>query len=624
MYNPHNWVSEEIITAEKLNNIETGVQNTEKEIETIRTIAKGEKGDTGTVDNAGLISAPAFQSLQNQVTDQSEIGINITAFDTKPNDNTFDNRAGIMNAIRSAVANGVNSVFIPSGTWYIDVHKPLYIPSNFTLWGIKGSSIIKAIKSTYSIITNDDSMNYQRNSLLALGDIVNEQIDTTGANIHDVYIDGLIIDGDVTAPLPIFSSNTDDGFSAGYGIYAGWGYNIQITNCEVKNTLGTGIMADRNYQTTIFGCKVHNCGNYGIIPSSRNGISMTGISAYDKKATTVSNCIVYDNGDMGIQFAYTNINIINNHVINNGTFGIEGDTAYTTDDSDDNNRGDCIISGNYIMGNGKIGIAIGNSNNQKILITGNIIRKHTETAISARQSNGALVTISHNIITECNNNSTNVSSIVNIEASKILVDGNHIYNCVAVNSSSITVDVSDNVILTNNQIEDCAVNTAFNIRALRIKVTNNTIKGKDILTNYIKRGVYIYGMSPENVDIIGNEFRNVYREVIKINPPTGIVRKISISNNNFINSSQGDGLYAIDVNSTTAGGTINVVSLIDNYCNKDTPIQTFGRFLDVGLNYTVNTFMTANNYVLAALNVYAPSIKCENTPVNVKQSNDVV
>jgi len=33
MYNPHNWVSEEIITADKLNHIETGVKDTEKEIE---------------------------------------------------------------------------------------------------------------------------------------------------------------------------------------------------------------------------------------------------------------------------------------------------------------------------------------------------------------------------------------------------------------------------------------------------------------------------------------------------------------------------------------------------------------------------------------------------------------
>lgn len=30
MYTPHNWVSEEIITSDKLNNIETGIQDTEK------------------------------------------------------------------------------------------------------------------------------------------------------------------------------------------------------------------------------------------------------------------------------------------------------------------------------------------------------------------------------------------------------------------------------------------------------------------------------------------------------------------------------------------------------------------------------------------------------------------
>ncbi|WGI46786.1 collagen-like protein [Lactiplantibacillus plantarum] len=37
---------------------------------------KGDKGDTGTVDNTGLISAPAFQSLQTQV-DNSAVGINL-------------------------------------------------------------------------------------------------------------------------------------------------------------------------------------------------------------------------------------------------------------------------------------------------------------------------------------------------------------------------------------------------------------------------------------------------------------------------------------------------------------------------------------------------------------------
>jgi len=44
MYTPHNWVSEEIITADKLNNIETGIQNAEKEIQqiTVKVVTKAQ------------------------------------------------------------------------------------------------------------------------------------------------------------------------------------------------------------------------------------------------------------------------------------------------------------------------------------------------------------------------------------------------------------------------------------------------------------------------------------------------------------------------------------------------------------------------------------------------------
>jgi len=44
MYTPHNWVSEEIITADILNNIETGIQNAEKEIQqiTVKVVTKAQ------------------------------------------------------------------------------------------------------------------------------------------------------------------------------------------------------------------------------------------------------------------------------------------------------------------------------------------------------------------------------------------------------------------------------------------------------------------------------------------------------------------------------------------------------------------------------------------------------
>ncbi|AOG31049.1 hypothetical protein AWV72_00231 [Lactiplantibacillus plantarum] len=55
------------------------------------TIAKGDKGDTGTVDNTGLISAPAFQSLQTQV-NNSAVGTNLltgTGYHTVTGSNAY-------------------------------------------------------------------------------------------------------------------------------------------------------------------------------------------------------------------------------------------------------------------------------------------------------------------------------------------------------------------------------------------------------------------------------------------------------------------------------------------------------------------------------------------------------
>lgn len=54
MYTPHNWVSEEIITADKLNNIETGVQDTEKKIEQITVKVVTQAQYDALTDKTGL------------------------------------------------------------------------------------------------------------------------------------------------------------------------------------------------------------------------------------------------------------------------------------------------------------------------------------------------------------------------------------------------------------------------------------------------------------------------------------------------------------------------------------------------------------------------------------------
>lgn len=54
MYTPHNWVSEEIITADKLNNIETGVQNAEKQIQQITVKVVTQAQYDALTDKTGL------------------------------------------------------------------------------------------------------------------------------------------------------------------------------------------------------------------------------------------------------------------------------------------------------------------------------------------------------------------------------------------------------------------------------------------------------------------------------------------------------------------------------------------------------------------------------------------
>jgi len=65
MYNPHNWVSEEIITAEKLNHIETGIQDTEKKIDAVSTI-KGDKGDPGKDAVINVVTQAEYDALTDK------------------------------------------------------------------------------------------------------------------------------------------------------------------------------------------------------------------------------------------------------------------------------------------------------------------------------------------------------------------------------------------------------------------------------------------------------------------------------------------------------------------------------------------------------------------------------
>ncbi|MGY5275493.1 carbohydrate binding domain-containing protein [Lactiplantibacillus plantarum] len=83
-----------------------------KAASTIAKGDKGEKGDTGTVDNAGLTTAPAFQALQTQV-NNSAVGTNLLT------DSSFE--SGIRDGAQYGYANGatlsVSSDYSYKGTY---------------------------------------------------------------------------------------------------------------------------------------------------------------------------------------------------------------------------------------------------------------------------------------------------------------------------------------------------------------------------------------------------------------------------------------------------------------------------------------------------------------------------
>lgn len=131
------------------------------------------KGDTGTVDNAGLTSAPAFQSLQTQV-DNSAVGTNLlkntgnlSSTSTTASWNTlFDSSQVYDSRIKSL--SGVSAM-----TFSFDV----YVPSNVEV----GSTIPIQIKGQNSQATDIGSDDW--NTLIGLGDYVINQNDL-GKTIH--------------------------------------------------------------------------------------------------------------------------------------------------------------------------------------------------------------------------------------------------------------------------------------------------------------------------------------------------------------------------------------------------------------------------------------------------------
>src|SRR5699024_6616672 len=150
--------------------------------------------------------------------------------------------------------------------------RPIYLPSNFTLFGTGYSSIIKKCLDSYVSGNRDNVNNYATNSIISQGDpfslSVSYGYDNESQNIciHDICIDGSVLEHTDFSHL----TNLEEMY--GLGINLTYSIQPKVYNVEVKNTANTGIYLYRSWGANISNCDIHDCGaNILFAGTTRNG-----------------------------------------------------------------------------------------------------------------------------------------------------------------------------------------------------------------------------------------------------------------------------------------------------------------------------------------------------------------
>lgn len=566
--------------------------------------------DSGSVYN--LANTLKAKLIPNQDT------INIKLFGAIENSN-YINNFNINNALNYANKNGINSILIPSGTFLIDPMFPIYIPKNFTFKGCGTNSILKAEVSKY---TENTQTQYDacKNTIITCSDIYNANNIVEEKNIT---ICDLVIDGGIEKDIDLNWSNNSNYWNNGYGICMCYAGNIVIKNCVVKNTLGTGIYLDRNYNSSITGCHVLNCAKFNKSKGSKNGISITGVSNGQYKSNTVTGCIIENNNDAGIQFAYNPIIISDNHILNNGYAGIEGDTSYAL--QTESEYADCVITSNYLYCNGKKGITIGNVNCQKVIVSGNIVKNHLCGGIDVSQYSKSDVIVSNNIVCNVDNSTLNETNSIAIYVKAYNSSINHNTIDGALNINGIIQAESYISQILDNAIINSYGNYAFSIRSNNIIAKNNSVESLNNSSNINNIGKIfnIYGTTPNNIEIENIFVNGGYREFIKINSiPTGAIKTFRICNNNISNCTQGyyTNLISLD---NTSNISIDYLVIDSNYYSKDDITLKMYKFIYANGSFFINNYFNGNNYFNSALTNEQQRNVFVNVPTNIKEGSNI-
>lgn len=579
-------------------------------------IIRARKGESSLDNKIGKIDEN-INTLNGQLDNIAE-NMLLKKYKIRLNDETFDNRPLIMEAIKECVNNGINKLILPNGTIYVNVIKPIYLPSNFELVGTNGT-VLKAIKSSYSDCTETDSNLYLKNTIISCGNPLTDNVNIYNTYYENITISNITIDGNcLTKP-----SNFDSfgAWCRGFGVAFFNVSNLKITNCVIKNTLNTGIMIDKNDKTIIENTIVESCGLYKHHEGSCNGISIVGDSVNTtRKGAIISNCIVKNNGDIGIQYAFSPITINSCNIYNNKTFGIEGDTWYDFTEPFENILGDAIITNNNMYNNGAISITIGQGNNQKIIISNNIIKK-SDLALQISQKSGGECIISNNTITDIV--ASGVQNSIYIKADNVLLTNNIFKkittNGTFINTTKTTNPYNSSKIIGNIFENVSATQNIFCLNNYSFELMDNTF---NISKSCTSKFILLLG-DIRVLKIINNYFSNFYGYPLLAlySDLTLKSNLIDISRNVFINVSYSDKL--ININPTNIS-TIAIYRCNENIIKNEDNSYKIGRFSDISSTVTIDVFNAHDNIFETSISTWGYNFNFANQPTRKIYLNNLV
>lgn len=438
-------------------------------------------------------------------------------------------RAANLAAFRAAMVElqttGGGRFYLPPGDYYLDCSQPIYVPSNVTVEGVRGASVIRpnaasVPASTIGHVFDTGDPSAEMRAGVSIGPVVNNAGPIDPASVvNNVHFRGVTIICDYSGPDLVTNQLR--------GIILSFAYDSSVVDCYVTGTPNSGISTIGGGRQNWSRNDVAGCGHKCSAPASKNGLHFAGFMVTNDATLTSASIIIdgnhcYDNKDEGIAFALTKGIIVSNNVcIGNIDRGIEGDsgTAQTITQATHGQEvpADCIISGKYVDGAGSYGatslqgITYTTANQGRITVEGNIIRNVSGTSgINVSQNANGIVRIVDNLL-------ENVTVALNAHIIIVLADRAHV---------------------AANQIVAPAVGASTNSSGIQVfcrksaRVADNIIEGGCIYGISIMGGSASGSYALTHIAIIDNEIHGSVRDGILLAfPYNSTVSSIDVSGN---------------------------------------------------------------------------------------------